>query len=212
MQAAKGAVSMVSKVEPLTKAQIRSKILLKLKRQKEDTRDRKSRLILKKLFRTREFIRAKTVMFYIAFGGEVNTREMIKEAQNLGKIVTVPVVRRSSPLARSKVKMPVCKRNRATLRPSILYDNSGFKKGPYGVCEPSAKRFIRLRDLGLVIVPGVAFDKKGNRLGRGKGCYDHFLKRIPKDISSIGLAFDFQILPSIPATALDVSVDKIIFA
>lgn len=196
----------------LTKAQIRSKIIYKLKTQKEDARDRKSRKILDKLLRENEFIKAKRVMFYIAFDGEVNTEAMIKEARKLGKIVTVPVVRQSSPLALSKVEVPVCKRNRITLRPCILDDNVGFKKGPYGVCEPSTKRFIRLKDLDLVIVPGVAFDKHGNRLGRGKGCYDRFLNRLPKDTPSIGLAFDFQILPRIPAKTHDISVNRVIFA
>ncbi len=180
----------------MTKRQIRSKILFKLKTQKEEDRYRKSRVILEKLLRQKEFIKAKIVMFYIAFDGEVNTQEMIKEAKKLGKIVTVPV----------------CKKNRVTLRPCILDDNVGLKKGPYGVCEPQVKRLIRLKDLDLVIVPAVAFDKKGNRLGRGKGCYDRFLKRIPKDTPSIGLAFDFQILPSLPAKQHDVSVNKVIFA
>ena len=180
----------------LTKEQIRSKILFKLKTQKEDTRDRKSRMILEKLFRQKEFIKAKIVMFYVAFDGEVNADKMIKGAKKLGKIVTVPV----------------CKRNRITLRPCILDDSAGLEKGPYGICQPSTKRFIRPEDLDLVIVPGIAFDKKGKRLGRGKGCYDRFLKRLPKEIPSIGLAFDFQILPNIPAKTHDISVNKIIFA
>jgi 5-formyltetrahydrofolate cyclo-ligase len=63
-----------------------------------------------------------------------------------------------------------------------------------------------------VIVPGVAFEKSGNRLGRGKGCYDYFLRKLPKRIPSIGLAFAFQILPSLPATSEDVSVKKILFS
>lgn len=183
-------------VAGLTKRQIRSKILLRLKTQKEENRDRKSRLIKKKLFRTRVFKKAKFVMFYIAFDGEVNTEEMIKEARKLGKIVIVPV----------------CKKNRITLRPSILEDSTRLKKGPYGVCEPASQRPIPLNDLDLVIVPGIAFDAKGNRLGRGKGCYDRFLARLPQDTPTIGLAFDFQILPAVPAHTHDVNVDKTIFA
>jgi 5-formyltetrahydrofolate cyclo-ligase len=185
-----------TKVVGLTKQQIRSKILSRLKTQKEDIRERKTKLILKKLLRQESFKKAKAVMFYIAFDGEVNTREMIKEAKRLGKIVTVPV----------------CAKNRVTLRPAILKENAALRKGPYGVYEPQAKRCIRLEDLDLVIVPGVAFDKKGNRLGRGKGCYDRFLKRIPKETPSIGLAFDFQILPKVPAKQHDVSVNKVLFA
>jgi 5-formyltetrahydrofolate cyclo-ligase len=58
----------------------------------------------------------------------------------------------------------------------------------------------------------LAFDKKGNRLGRGKGYFDRFLRKIPEDIPSIGLAFDFQILPEVPAAEHDVGVKKVIFA
>lgn len=188
--------SMVSKVEPLTKQQIRSKILLKLKTQKEENRERKSRIIKKKLLRTAEFIGAKTVMFYISFDGEVNTEEMIKEAKRLGKIVAVPV----------------CKRGKIKIMPCLLQNKARFKKGPYCVREPAIKKPIRLEDLDLVIVPGVAFDKQGARLGRGKGCYDSFLKKLPDAIVSIGLAFDFQILPVLPATPRDVGVQRVIFA
>ncbi len=179
----------------LTKEQIRSKILLRLKTQKEEGRERKSRRIKNKLFRTLVFRKAKTVMFYISFDGEVDTKEMLKEAQGLGKIVAVPH----------------CRKNRV-ICPCLLGENPKFKRGLYGVCEPAVKKYIDLRDIDLVIVPGVAFDKQGSRLGRGRGCYDSFLKKIPKRTASFGLAFDFQILPFIPATKTDVSVDRVIFA
>jgi 5-formyltetrahydrofolate cyclo-ligase len=180
----------------LTKKQIRSKILLKLKRQKEVTRDRKSSIIKEKLFSQKVFKKAKTVMFFISFGGEVKTEKMIKAAQKIGKIVTVPV----------------CKNNGITIRPCILDDKSLLKKGPYGVCQPHLERLVHFKDLDLVVVPGVAFDKKGNRLGRGKGCYDRFLKLLPGKIPSIGLAFSFQILPAVPAKIHDIRVNKVIFA
>lgn len=179
----------------MTKSQIRNKILLRFTREKEENLKRKSRIIKNKLFRSSVFKKAKTVMFYISFGGEVETGEMIKEAQELGKRVVVPV----------------CKKNRM-IKPCVFDARLDLKKGPYGAYEPLRKRFIRLGDLDLVITPGLAFDKKGNRLGRGKGYYDCFLKRLFPQTASVGLAFDFQILPSIPATSQDIAVDKIIFA
>jgi 5-formyltetrahydrofolate cyclo-ligase len=179
----------------LTKRQIRSKILFKLKTQKEEDQKRKSKIIQEKLFRNLLFKKAKRVMFYVSFDGEVNTKEMIKEAQNLGKTVAVPV----------------CRKNRI-LKPCILRQTAKLKKGPYGIDAPAIKRFIDLETLDLVIVPGVAFDKQGNRLGRGKGYYDRFLNKIPPSTATIGLAFDFQILPSLPATRRDKNVDKVIFA
>ncbi|MBN2831070.1 MAG: 5-formyltetrahydrofolate cyclo-ligase [Candidatus Omnitrophica bacterium] len=180
----------------LTKQQIRSKILLKLKKHKEEDRNKKSCLIKEKLFKDPVFKKAKIVMFYIALNGEVETKEMIEEAKISGKIIAVPV----------------CMKNRASLRPALLDSRAHLKKGPYGVSEPVVSRYIALKDLDLVITPGVAFDKKGNRLGRGKGYYDRFLKQVPKDTPSIGLAYRLQILPRVPTTPFDVSVTKVLFA
>lgn len=180
----------------LTKQQIRSKILLKLKKQKEENRKRKSRKIKEKLFKIVDFKRAKRVMFYIALDGEVNTEDMIKEAIKLGKVVS----------------MPICRKNRISMRPCRLEGATKFKKGLYGVSEPAVKKYISSNDLDLVVVPGVAFDKKGRRLGRGKGYYDRFLKKLPPDISTIGLAFDFQILPSLPVIAHDICVHRVLYA
>ncbi|MCM8800777.1 MAG: 5-formyltetrahydrofolate cyclo-ligase [Candidatus Omnitrophica bacterium] len=178
----------------LTKEKIRSIMLLRLKKQKEEIRKQRSRLIKRKLFRTKEFIKAKTIMFYISFGGEVETAEMIKQAFRLGKTVVVPV----------------CEKR--TIRPCILEKNSSFKKGRYGIYEPVKKEFIEPEKIELVLVPGLAFDKHGNRLGRGKGYYDRFLKKLSANTVSIGLAYNFQILNRLPATPLDVKVQKIIFA
>ena len=185
-----------NKAKRLTKPEIRSKILLKLNSQKEEERGQKSKIIKEKLFKLRDFNAAKVVMFYIALGGEVETKEMIKEARKLGKIIAVPI----------------CKKDRISIRPCILDENARLKRGIYGVYEPMVEKTLHLEDLDLVIVPGIAFDKKGNRLGRGKGCYDNFLKKIPKDTPTIGLAFGFQILPSLPTQTQDVKVNKIIFA
>lgn len=181
--------------ESLTKQKIRSRILLKLKIQKEEDRNRKSKLIKTKLFRARVFKKAKKVMFFISFGGEVNTQDMIKETQEMGKIVAVPV----------------CRKNRV-IRPSILSTKAKLVRGLYEIYEPAIKRFIDPEALDLVVVPGVAFDKSGNRLGRGKGYYDCFLHKLPDKTVSIGLAYDFQILPSVPTTNSDKKVHKLIFA
>jgi len=180
----------------LTKAQIRSKILKRLKIQKEEDRNRKSKLIKDKLLRNKVFKKAKVVMFYIAFGGEVHTEEMIREAKKIGKLICVPIFRK----------------DREIMQPAIFEDHAKLKKGPYGVLEPVTETLVKPEDLDLIVVPGIAFDKKGNRLGRGKGCYDRFLGALSDNTPSIGLAFDFQILPLIPTTSNDVSVKKIIFS
>lgn len=183
-------------VAMLTKSQIRSKILLRLKTQKEADRERKSRLIKNKLFKIKEFVKAKTVMFYVSFDGEVNTQDMIEGARRSGKIIAVPVIGR----------------DRQFLSACLLGCGAELKKGPYGVDEPAVKRPVKLEDLDLVVVPGIAFDKKGNRLGRGRGCYDRLLSKLKPDTVSVGLAFDFQILPSLPAGPRDLGVDRLLSA
>ena len=179
----------------LTKQKIRNTILMKLKTQKEENRNKKSAQLKNKLFRNRVFKKAKTVMFYMPFGGEVDTVDMIRSAQKIGKIVVVPV----------------CGKNRM-MSPCVLKDNGALLQGPYGIWEPALKKPVNLKSLDLVIVPGLAFDKQGRRLGRGKGYYDRFLSKISQHSISIGLAYDFQILPFIPTTKYDVEVHKVIFA
>jgi len=183
-------------VTGLTKVKIRSKIISRLKIQEEEERNHKSRLITGKLLRNKFFKKAKIVMFYIAFGGEVNTVEMIREAQKIGKVICVPI----------------CKKDKEIMQPAILENNAKLKKGPYGVYEPATENLVKPEDLDLIIVPGLAFDRKGNRLGRGKGYYDRFLGSLSNKTHSIGLAFDFQILPLIPTTIFDVSVKQLIFS
>lgn len=84
--------------------------------------------------------------------------------------------------------------------------------GQYGILEPVKKCRVSPEKIGLVVVPGIAFDKKGNRLGRGKGYYDRFLELLPESVPRIGLAFDFQILPFLPVNPHDLSVDSTISA
>ena len=184
-----------SRVSGLTKAKLRSKILDRLRTQEDEERKRKSRVIKERLFKTRVFKKAKTVMFYSAFGGEVNTDEMIKEALKLGK----------------RIAMPICKKNRI-IKACLFGDKTHLARGPYGILEPVKEECLNLKFLDLAIVPGLAFDRRGNRLGRGKGYYDRFLKKLTSKTASIGLAFDFQILPKIPAAKHDVRVDRVIYA
>jgi 5-formyltetrahydrofolate cyclo-ligase len=179
----------------LTKGIIRNRIILRLKTQKEGQSTRKGACIANKLFRTRVFKRAKIVMFYKAFKGEVDTDIMIKAAQKLGKIVVVPV----------------CGKNRE-LVPCILKDGVRLLRGPYGIREPAVKRSVALNSIDLVIVPGLAFTKNGKRLGRGKGYYDRFLYRLSSHAATVGLAFDFQVLADLPTNAMDVNVQKVIAA
>ena len=166
------------------------------KQQTEQQRERKSRLIEAKLLEEEAFIKAERIMFYLAFDGEVNTKNMINKAIDLGK----------------QVYVPLCDTENKTLIPSLFKKDTITEIGPYKTLQPRSKINLPAEDLNLVIVPAVAFDRNGNRLGRGKGYDDRFLKRLSHSVQKIGLAFDFQILPSLPIDKNDMPVNKVLFA
>lgn len=181
-----------------TKNYLRQQLLKKLKNQKEVERLKSSFKIHKKLFSLPEFIKAKIVFCYLSFDGEVETFKMIEKAITWGKKVAVPVIK---------------KRGRK-LVPSLIEDcDYGLEVGPYGICQPKAShmRNIPLKKIDLVVVPAVAFDLKGNRIGRGMGYYDRFLHALPHKVPTIGLAFRFQVLDQIPALeSHDFPVDRVL--
>ncbi|MEA3369239.1 MAG: 5-formyltetrahydrofolate cyclo-ligase [Candidatus Ratteibacteria bacterium] len=169
--------------------------LLKREKQTPTAIRRKSRQIKQKLFRMPEYRQAKTVMFYAAKFGEVETGEMIKETLKKKKKAAVPKVKKTG------------------LIPSELLDwAKDLKKGAFGIKEPmdEALRPLALEKIDLVIVPGICFDIKKNRLGYGYGYYDCFLARLPKRAKLFGLAFELQLVGGIPSFANDKSLDKII--
>ena len=176
---------------------IRQKILTLLRTQKEEDRLKKSKNIAKQLFRRPEFKSSKTILFYAAFDGEVDTSEMIKQAQKLKKRVALPKVNKSK-----KSFVPILIRN---LRDLIF--------GAYGIREPkhNSAHVLDSSGLDLVIVPAVAFDRENHRLGRGGGYYDRFLEKLPSGIPTLGLAFDFQIVDRLPRKQHDLAVDRVIF-
>jgi 5-formyltetrahydrofolate cyclo-ligase len=71
-------------------------------------------------------------------------------------------------------------------------------------------RLARLDEADCLIVPGVVFDKKNNRIGHGKGYYDRFLKRFGSQVLKIGLAFSFQVVSHIPVESHDEPVDRVL--
>jgi len=156
----------------------------------------KSNLIQSYLFSLTEYKNSCAVMFYVSMGNEVYTHEIIKVALGEKKEVSVPFILKSQ-----NITIP-CKIN----------DFSNLEPGPFGILQPSKEKIrnIPIESIDLVIVPGIAFDRKGNRVGKGKGFYDRFLKSINATIPKIALAFSMQIVEQISTTENDVAVDKII--
>lgn len=186
------------KVKTPPKSFFRKKILNLLRNQKEEDRFKKSRIILKKLFATRKVQQARTILFYASFDGEVETFEMIKQAQRLGK----------------KIALPVILKDQKKIVPALIENpQEDLQIGHYGIQEPkdACARLVGLEQIDLILVPGVAFDKKNNRLGRGHGYYDRFLSAVPASIPAFGLAFDFQVVECLPRPEKhDVKVSRVI--
>lgn len=176
---------------------IRKEILRKLKAQTKEERFTKSAVIKEKLFRLDEFKKAKCVVFFVSMDEEVYTHQMIDESIQVGKRVGVPIV------AKGKKDLII----------SQITDRlKQLEIGPYDIYQPRADSAMPIPydQIDLILVPGLAFDKAGNRLGRGKGYYDRFLGNIPRDTRTIGLCYDFQILKAVPTLANDISVQMLL--
>ncbi len=144
--------------------------------------------IQKKLFFLNEFKKAETISIYISRTDEVDTKEIIKHTIKSKKIF-VPSIENERP----------CMRELKTLEEldkKIPFSFEGKKTNP--------------EKIDVVIVPGIAFDMHGRRIGSGRGYYDMFLEKLKGKIPIIALAYDFQIVDKIPEEPHDIRVDKII--
>ncbi|MCX5687957.1 MAG: 5-formyltetrahydrofolate cyclo-ligase [Candidatus Omnitrophica bacterium] len=181
------------------KETVRKEMKIKIKSQKVSERRQRSRVVHKKLFLNESFLKSKCVMLYCSKGtGEVETRPIIKQALKMGKKVVLPVT-----LVRNR-----------NIKPVYLRDIKKLGKGPYGIYEPRGplnRTPAELKNIDLVIVPGIAFDRNHNRIGRGKGYYDNFLRSLPKKgKSKIGLGFRFQLLDKVPTTKRDIPLTSVL--
>ena len=180
------------------KRHLRVELLAKLKKQGEGVRNRRSQAIWRKLARLTVFRRAKVVCSYVALPYEVQTWRMIEEMILRGKRVVVPAVVRGS--------------NRMRVH-EIRNPSKDLARGSFGVPEPVRglrRKAFRLRDIDLVLVPGVAFDKRGHRLGHGYGYFDRFLSRLPDKTATLGLCYRFQLFDNLPTASHDQPVNRVI--
>jgi 5-formyltetrahydrofolate cyclo-ligase len=175
----------------------RKEVLSRLRQQDKNESAAKSDKIKRRLFKEEHFKQAKAIMCYVSKSYEVDTRAIIEEALKLGKRLIVPVT----------------KTQEKTLIPSEISDpEKDLEKGAFGICEPKkdCMKTVDLKDIDLVIVPGIAFDRKGNRIGHGQGYFDRFLSNLPRKIPTIGLAFKLQLVKRINTLPWDVPVTKLI--
>lgn len=133
-----------------------------------------------------------TIMMYYSLDDEVDTHEVIDQLVKAGKKVLLPAV-----ISDTEMEL------RCYEGPKDLV--GGF----FHIMEPIGKTFTDYAQIEVAVVPGMGFDSRCNRLGRGKGYYDRFLPQIP-NAYKIGICFDFQKMPGIPADVNDIKVDEVI--
>lgn len=179
------------------KKKLRKLILTKLKEHDSSSREVKNNNIVKKIVVNRFFNEAKTVMFYAAMTYEVDTFQVMQIAFQRKKRVVLPLMD-----TKKRDLMPCEIRSYEQETHLCEY---GFRE-PNDTCRGN----IAISEIDVIFVPGLCFDVMHNRLGRGAGYYDTFLSRVPTRVKKIGLAFDFQVLKSIPIEKQDVPLDGVI--
>lgn len=147
--------------------------------------------ILKSLEQLPEFIQAKTVMLYWSMKDEVYTHDFICRWANEKKVI-LPSVKGE------------------TLSLKVFEGIDSLIEGEnYGILEPEGSVFKEENEIDLILVPGIAFDRENNRMGRGKAYYDRLLQSLSS--FKVGIAFEFQILDFVPVDEHDIKMNKIIF-
>ena len=138
------------------------------------------------------FKTAKHIALYKAIAGEVNLDGLFAACWDLGKRTYIPVFN-------SLLK---------TYDMAEITTETRYVTGQYGIQEPENPFQVPTAGLDLIIVPGLAFDASGNRLGRGGGYYDRLLEGFNGTMAAV--AFEFQLLPKIPHNSLDIPVNYIV--
>jgi 5-formyltetrahydrofolate cyclo-ligase len=157
-----------------------------------EERQRRAAAIEARLYGLPQASAAGAWLLYWAFGSEVPTRSIVERALGEGRTVALPVLRED------RMDTAVLDRLEATAP-------SG-----YGPNEPLGGRSLRPEEIGLVVIPGVAFDRQGHRLGRGGGHYDRLLRDLGSGPPRLALAFHEQVVDDVPQEPLDEDVDVVV--
>ena len=170
------------------KKELRAHIKALKKQHTKEQLQEQSERILAKLEQHPDFIKAERVMLYSALPDEVQTQAFL-EKWHLQKTIILPTVVGDD------------------IVPVEYGKDTAFAVGDFNILEPQNEPYTG--DFDLIVVPGVAFDRQGNRIGRGKGYYDRFLCH-HLDVKRIGICFDFQLVDEVPTEPLDIRMDEVI--
>ena len=176
--------------EPDKKQLIRKNIATRKKNISKDFTNELSRKICTRIVQTEIFQNAGCIALYYALNDEVQTSELIEDWYE-----------------KKKIALPVITGKNINFH--IYKGKKNLSTGALGISEPASTKLIPPEEIDLFIIPGVAFDRERNRLGRGKGYYDRYLAGITKPIL-LGVCFDFQLIKSIPSERHDIKMNMVI--
>jgi len=179
------------------KQEIRNEIAAFFNSLADDVLEANTRVIENRLFEFANFLESKIVLLYVNAANEVATENIIKRAYEFNKIVVLPAFEPAKSTMRlMKVDNP----------------KKDLTTGPRGILEPDPGRCKRvpLDCIDIAIVPGVAMDEKGGRIGSGDGYYDRIIPDLPLTTRKVGLVFEGQLTPQVPMESHDKHVDIII--
>ena len=179
----------------MDKAQLRRELKNSLLSITSQLRSEKSSKACRNLISTPQFQSASTVMMFLSLPEEVDTSESILNAWQLGKTVVVPKV-----AWRHKHMIPV---QINSLETGILTEESGLKNPASGIP-------LAFEEIDLVVTPGLGFDRKGNRLGRGGAYYDRFFANEELKAARCGFGFTEQLVETVPVEEHDEPVDMLV--
>lgn len=179
---------------PMPKRSLRKQLLHQRRALTHDAWLHASKLAQERLIQLPEFIEARCIALYAPFQNEIDTAALLQRAFSNGSRVLFPAVCGSSMLLRQVTTV------------------GDLEQGAYGILEPCANGVDHQADEpDLIVVPGVAFDVRGHRIGYGKGYYDRFLNHADLNAHLIGLCHDFQIVENgLPAEEHDVCLHTIV--
>jgi 5-formyltetrahydrofolate cyclo-ligase len=135
---------------------------------------------------------ATTVVAFSSFGSEVDTRPIIERLERDGRRVALPRVE-------GRIIVAVAYRSGDVVKPSS-----------FGALEPAGGEKVAPEEIDVVIVPGLAFDRSGHRVGYGRGFYDRFLEALPPDALTVGICFSVQLVDEVPHGRGDRPVDLVV--
>ena len=170
------------------KQSLRELLIQKRRMMSAEERTAQSALILSQLEKMTVFQEAKTVLLYYPKNNEVDVLPLFKRYKR-DKVLLLPVTHRRGMTA------------------NPYEGNDKMHRGKVGIPEPTTPPYEG--EIDLIIVPAVAFDKQGNRLGRGGGYYDRFLKK-QSHATVIGVGYDFQLVDEVPVRQHDQKMHRII--